>query len=81
MYYLYREHDKVMVLETGEVLTVIADFSDKLERGIIVRENVGRNFGRHEVRPAGKTRQRAEAAIGIIPPDPPPPAPVHMLNS
>jgi hypothetical protein len=78
---MYYENDKVMVLETGEVLTVIADFSDKLKRGIIVRENVGRNFAPYEVRPAGRTRQRLEAGIGIIPPDPRPPVPTHLLNA
>ena len=40
---MYKENDKVMILETGEVLTVIADFSDRLDRGIIVKENIGRN--------------------------------------
>ncbi len=73
---MYSENDKVMILETGEVLTVIRDFSDRMERGIIVKENIGRNLKPSEVRPAGHTRQRAEAAIGIEPPDthrPPPP--------
>ncbi len=73
---MYRENDKVMLLETGEVLTVIMDFSNELERGIVVKENIGRNLMASEVRPAGHTRQRADAAIGIVPPDPsPPPAP------
>ena len=31
---MYKQNDKVMILETGEVLTVIMDFSDELERGI-----------------------------------------------
>ncbi len=72
---MYSENDKVMILETGEVLTVIKDFSDRMDRGIIVKENIGRNLRASEVRPAGHTRQRAEAAIGIEPPDPfrPPP--------
>jgi hypothetical protein len=72
---MYRENDKVMLLETGEVLTVIVDFSDELERGIVVRENIGRNLMASEVRPAGHTRQRVEASRGIIPPDPFPPPP------
>jgi hypothetical protein len=73
---MYRENDKVMLLETGEVLTVIKDFSDELERGIVVKENIGRNLMASEVRPAGHTRQRADAAVGIVPPDPfRPPAP------
>ena len=74
---MYRENDKIMLLETGEVLTVIMDFSDELERGIVVKENIGRNLLASEVRPAGHTRQRADAARGIVPPDPgPPPPPV-----
>jgi hypothetical protein len=77
--YRYTENDKVMVLETGEVLTVIMDFSDELERGIVVRENIGRNLMASEVRPAGHTRQRAEAARGIEPPDPPPPRPMGKI--
>lgn len=72
---MYSENDKVMLLETGEVLTVIMDFSDELEAGIVVRENIGRNLRTSEVRPAGHTRQRAEAAVGIEPPDSEPPPP------
>jgi hypothetical protein len=75
---MYREHDKIMLLETGEVLTVIADFSDQMERGIIVKENIGRNLTASEVRPAGHTRQRADAGRGVVPPDPfRPPPPVE----
>ena len=74
----YQPNDKVMVLETGEVLTVIRDLSDKMERGIVVKENIGRNLSATEVRPAGHTRQRADAARGIIPPDPPPPRPEFL---
>ena len=48
---MYRENDKVMILETGEVLTVIADLSDQMERGIVVKENIGRNLMPSEVRP------------------------------
>lgn len=66
---MYYENDKIMLLETGEVLTVIMDFSDELERGIVVRENVGRNLMISEVRPAGHTRQRADAGRGVVPPD------------
>jgi hypothetical protein len=72
---MYKQNDKVMILETGEVLTVIMDFSDELERGIVVRENIGRNLMHSEVRPAGRTRQRLDAARGIVPPDPAPPVP------
>ena len=70
---MYSENDKIMILETGEVLTVIADFSDKMEAGIVVKENIGRNLRAAEVRPAGHTRERADAAVGIVFPDPPPP--------
>ena len=73
--YLYQKNDKVMLLETGEVLTVLMDFSDELERGIVVRENIGRNLMASEVRPAGHTRQRADAGQGVVPPDPNPPPP------
>ncbi len=76
---MYYEDDKIMLLETGEVLTVIMDFSDELERGIVVKENIGRNLMTSEVRPAGHTRQRAEAGVGIIPPDPLPPPPVASI--
>ncbi len=77
---MYYENDKIMVLQTGEVLTVIKDLSDELERGIVVKENIGRNLMASEVRPAGRTRQRADAAIGVVPPDPgPPPAADSIL--
>ncbi len=77
---MYYENDKIMLLQTGEVLTVIMDFSDELERGIVVKENIGRNLMASEVRPAGRTRQRADAAIGVSPPDPgPPPPPEGIL--
>ena len=72
---MYRENDKIMLLATGEVLTVIIDFSDEMERGIIVKENIGRNLKTSEVRPAGHTRQRADAGQGVVPPDPFPPPP------
>jgi len=64
-----------MVLETGEVLTVIRDFTDEVEQGIVVKEKFGRNLAASEVRPAGRTRQRLEAARGIVPPFPFPPPP------
>lgn len=72
---MYRENDKIMLLETGEVLTVIKDLSDELERGIVVKENIGRNLMASEVRPAGHTRERADAGRGVVPPDPLPPPP------
>ncbi len=76
---MYYADDKIMLLETGEMLTVIMDFSDELERGIVVKENIGRNLMTSEVRPAGHTRQRADAAVGIIPPDPVPPPPAASI--
>ncbi len=76
---MYSENDKVMLLETGEVLTVIGDYSDELERGIVVKENIGRNLMRSEVRPAGHTRQRRDAGRGIIPPDAAPPPPPNRI--
>ena len=79
MYY-YQHNDKIMLLETGEVLTVVTDMSAELERGIVVRENFGRNLSHAEVRPAGRTRQRWDAAQGITPPEPPPPRPEAHLG-
>jgi hypothetical protein len=76
---MYYENDKIMLLATGEVLTVIKDFSDELERGIVVKENIGRNLMASEVRPAGHTRQRADASVGVVPPDPFPPPPVASI--
>ena len=76
---MYHENDKIMVLETGEVLTVIMDFSDEMERGIVVKEKIGRNLKASEVRPAGHTRERAEAGRGIEPPEPFPPAQIEGL--
>ena len=73
---MYKQNDKVMILDTGEVLTVVMDLSNEMERGIVVRENIGRNLAHSEVRPAGHTRQRLDASRGIVPPDPAPPVPV-----
>ncbi len=73
---MYKQNDKIMVLETGEVLTVIMDLSDEMDRGIVVRESIGRNLSHDEVRPAGKTRERLDAARGVVPPDPKPPIPL-----
>jgi hypothetical protein len=71
--FMYRENDKIMVLTTGEVLTVAADFTEHLERGIMVKEDVGRSLTASEVRPAGRTRERADAGKGVVEPDPFPP--------
>ena len=73
---MYKQNDKVMILETGEVLTVILDMSDEMDRGIVVRENIGRNLSHDEVRPADRTRERLEASRGIVPPEPAPPVPL-----
>ena len=73
---MYNHNDKVMILETGEVLTVIMDLSSEMDRGIVVRENIGRNLSHDEVRPAGRTRERLEASRGIVPPEPAPPVPL-----
>jgi len=73
---MYKQNDKVMLLETGEVLTVIMDLSNEMDRGIVVRENIGRNLSHDEVRAAGRTRERLDAARGIVPPDPAPPVPM-----
>ncbi len=78
-HYLYNEHDKVMHLKTGQVLTVHADLSNHLAPGIIVKEKIGCLLYRDEVRPAGQTRERFEAARGIVPPDAPPPPPKSRL--
>jgi hypothetical protein len=72
---LYAEDDKVMILETGEVLTVQEDRSHELEPGIVVKETIGRMLTHGEVRPAGHTRQRRDLARSIIQPDSPPPPP------
>jgi len=74
---MYKENDKIMILETGEVLTVIMDLSDRIERGIVVVEKIGRNLMASEVRPAGHTRERLDAGRGVVPPDalPPPSVP------
>ena len=70
---MYQENDKIMLLTTGEVFTVILDFSDELQRGVIVKENIGRNLMASEVRPAGHTRERIEAGRGVEAPEPFPP--------
>jgi hypothetical protein len=67
---LYKAGDKVMLKETGEVLTVLDDLSYYKEPGILVEEKVGRMFLHSEVRPAGHTRQRRDAGIGITEPEP-----------
>jgi hypothetical protein len=77
---MYLENDKIMLLETGEVLTVVIDFSNEMRCGIIVKENIGRNLMASEVRPAGHTRQRAEAGQGVMAPEPFPPPPLEEMS-
>jgi hypothetical protein len=72
---LYAEGDKIMILETGEVFTVLQDLSSEQEPGIAVREEIGRLLGHGEVRPAGHTRQRRDLEESIIAPEAPPPPP------
>ena len=62
---LYKKDDKIMLKDTGEVLTVLEDLSDRMEPGIVVQEKIGRLLLHCEVLPAGRTRQRRDAAIGI----------------
>ncbi len=56
------------------MLTVLVDFSNEMEHGIVVKENIGRNLKSSEVRPAGHTRQRVDAGRGVVAPDPLPPS-------
>jgi hypothetical protein len=79
MVLLYKKHDKIMLKDTGEVLTVLEDLSDKTEPGIVVKEK-SELFKHSEVRPAGRTRQRRDAAIGITEPEPPVPLPVNRFH-
>jgi hypothetical protein len=58
---LYQKDDKIVLKDTGEVLTVVADLSDQKEQGIIVQEKPGYAIMSGDVRPAGSTRQRLEA--------------------
>jgi hypothetical protein len=77
---LYAENDKIMLLETGQVLTVHEDLSNHLAPGIIVKEKIGRLLHRNEVRPAGSTRQRLEVEKHITEPEPAPPPPENRLK-
>jgi hypothetical protein len=77
---LYAEHDKIMILKTGQVLTVHEDLSNHLTPGIIVKEKIGRLLHRSEVRPAGATRQRLDLEEHITEPEPAPPPPENCLK-
>jgi hypothetical protein len=76
----YKEHDKIMLKETGEVLTVHEDLSHRVKPGIFVKEKIGRSLLHCEVRPAGHTRQRAELAVWITAPEAPPPPPENCAS-
>lgn len=56
----YQHDDKVMLLATGEVLTVLTDTGDLVKPGVMVKERGGMTFHHASVRPAGKTRERLE---------------------
>ena len=76
---LYKEDDKIMVLKTGEVFTVLADISEQGEPGIVVKDESCPLLWHSEVRPAGRTRERADAGKGITEPDTPPPPPGNRV--
>ena len=76
---LYQENDKIMLLSTGEVFTVLADLSDDSKPGIYVKEKVLSAICHTQVRPAGRTRERVDASVGITGPEEPPPRPATSL--
>jgi hypothetical protein len=76
---LYQENDKIMLLTTGEVFTVLIEITDEPKSGIFVKEKILAPIKRSEVRPAGRTRERQEAGMGITEPDSsPPPLPAGI---
>jgi hypothetical protein len=76
----YIEDDKIMLLDSGEVLTVLEDLGDDVAPGIVVKEKIGRRLIHGEVRPAGHTRQRYDLARAIEAPDAPPPLPENCIK-
>ncbi len=68
-----------MLLATGEVFTVLADLTDDSKPGLYIKEKVVGAFSHSEVRPAGRTRERADAGVGITDPEPPAPRPDTSL--
>jgi hypothetical protein len=76
---LYQENDKIMLLATGEVFTVLADLTENSVPGIFVKEKVLPAMCHSQVRPAGRTRERADAGAGITEPDSPPPRPENSI--
>jgi len=79
VYKLYREDDKIMLLSTGEVFTVLTDISEDSKPGIFVKEKVLPALCHSQVRPAGRTRERADAGAGITDAEAPPPRPADSL--
>jgi hypothetical protein len=73
--FLYQEHDKIMLRETGQILTVHEDLSYHMEPGIIVKEKIRRLLLQSEVQPVGQTRERIELERWITAPGVPPPPP------
>jgi len=76
---LYQENDKIMVLATGEVFTVLIDVSEGSKPGIYVKEKALPPFDHDDVRPAGHTRERADAGVGVTDREIPPPRPDNSL--
>jgi len=76
---LYQEDDKVMLLATGEVFTVLADLTENSVPGLFVKEKILAPLCHTQVRPAGRTRERADAGAGITEPETPPPRPANSL--
>ncbi len=76
---LYQEGDKIMLLSTGEVFTVLADLTENSVPGIFVKEKVLPAMCHTQVRPAGRTRERADASVGITEPENPPPRPATSI--
>ena len=77
---IYCRNDKVMVQDTGEVFTVFRDLGFSQTPAIMVSERIGEMFARGDVRPAGHTRQRADLARDIIPPEIIPPRPENPFG-
>ncbi len=75
----YQENDKIMLLATGEVFTVLADLTKDSKPGIFVKERILAPISYSEVRPAGRTRQRIEAGAGVTEPESPPPRPTDSI--
>ena len=68
-----------MLLESGEVFTVLEDLSQVEGSGITVQET-HRFFSRGDVRPAGHTRQRDDLATFIVEREAPVPFPENCVS-